>query len=310
MRLAFWKSPPPPPPPAPRRAAVPPEVLRNIRRIEIRVRRLVNTVFLGEYHTVFKGRGIEFAEVREYDPADDSRQIDWNVTARMGAPYVKKYQEERELSVFLVVDISGSGAFGSVRVKQEVAAEVCAVLAFAAIRNDDKVGLLTFTDAVETFLPPRKGRENVLRVVRELLAERSGDGKTDIGAALRYLGHLVKRRCVVFLVSDFQAEGYESALRVLARRHDVVAVTITDPRELTLPPVGLVALQDAETGEEVLVDAASPQVRRSFAEQAAARVEARTRLFRSVGVDHIDISTGRSYVQPLITFFKMRERRE
>lgn len=292
------------------RAAVPPDVLRNIRRIEIRVRRLINTHFLGEYHTVFRGRGIEFAEVREYDTSDDARMIDWNVTARMNAPYVRKYQEERELTAFLAVDVSRSGAFGSARLKQDVAAEVCAVLAFAAIRNDDKVGLLTFTDRVETFVPPRKGREHALRVVRELLAGRARGTQTDIGAALRFLGHVAKRRSVVFLVSDFFAEGYERDLKVVARRHDVVAVSITDPRELTLPPVGLVELQDAETGEQVLVDAASPAVRRAYADRAAARIEARARLFRTVGIDRIDIQTDRSYVEPLIAFFKARERRE
>lgn len=312
MRLAFWKSPTPPPAaaPAPSRAAVPPDVLRNIRRIEIRVRRLINTHFLGEYHTAFRGRGIEFAEVREYDPSDDARMIDWNVTARMNAPYVRKYQEERELTVFLAVDVSRSGAFGSARLKQDVAAEVCAVLAFAAIRNDDKVGLLTFTDGVETFLPPRKGREHALRVVRELLAGSARGTQTDIGAALRFLGHIAKRRSVVFLVSDFFAEGYERDLKVVAQRHDVVAVSITDPRELELPPAGLVELQDAETGEQVLVDAASPVVRRAYADRAAARLAERTRLFRRVGIDRIDVQTDRSYVEPLIAFFKARERRE
>jgi uncharacterized protein (DUF58 family) len=285
-------------------------VLRNIRRIEIRVRRLINTVFLGEYHTVFRGRGIEFAEVREYDQNDDARMIDWNVTARMNAPYVRKYQEERELTVFLAVDVSRSGQFGSTRLKQDVAAEVCAVLAFAAIRNDDKVGLLTFTDQVETFVPPRKGREHALRVVRELLAGRARGAHTDIAAAIKFLGHIAKRRCVIFLVSDFFADGYERDLRVLAKRHDVVAISITDPRELTLPPVGILELQDAETGEQVIVDAASPAVRRAFADRAEARVAERTRLFHAVGIDRIDVQTDRSYVEPLIAFFKARERRE
>ncbi|MBI4497934.1 MAG: DUF58 domain-containing protein [Chloroflexi bacterium] len=311
MRFAFWKAPASDPIPvvAPSRATVPPDVLRKVRRIEIRVRRLVNTVFLGEYHSVFRGQGIEFSEVREYAAGDDARLIDWNVTARMGYPYIKKYVEERELNVVLAVDISGSNAFGSERPKLEVAAEVCALLAFSAIRNNDKVGLLTFSDIIERFVPPRTGREHALRVVRELLLAAPQGRGTDIGAALGYLGHLLKRRSLILLVSDFLASGYETALRVLARRHDIVALTITDPRELTMPAVGLVELEDGETGQRVVLDTASPAVQAAYARRVREALDARDRLFQSTQVDRVDIRTNQSYVEPLIAFFEARARR-
>jgi uncharacterized protein (DUF58 family) len=245
---------------------IPQEILKKIRRIEIRTRRLVADVFSGEYHSVFKGRGIEFSEVREYLPGDDIRSIDWNVTARMGHPYVKKFEEEREMSIMFVVDASGSGAFGSAnRFKAELAAELCAVLAFSATRNNDRVGLVMFSDRIEKVVPPRKGRRHVLRVVRELLySEPEGTG-TDIPMALDYLANIVRRHAVVFLVSDFQTTGYDRALAVANRRYDLIAIDVSDPRERELPRVGLVELEDAETGERVVVDTGERRFVEGFA---------------------------------------------
>jgi len=271
---------------------------------------LVDAVFSGEYHSIFKGRGIEFAEVRAYQPGDDFRIIDWNVTARMGHPFVKLFDEERELTVMLMVDLSRSGAFGTVRqTKREMAAELCALLAFSAIKNNDRVGLIGFTDRIESFLPPKKGRKHVLRVIRELLYFLAEGVGTDIEGALQYLDRVTTRRCVVFLVSDFLAEGYDTSLRILNKRHDIVAVPITDPREMELPKVGLIHLEDAETGERQVVDTYDPEVRRRFGQIAAERREQRDRLFRSAYVDSVEVWTDTSYVEPLIRFFRMRARR-
>ena len=252
---------------------IPAEILRKVKRIEIRTRHLVNTVFSGEYHSVFKGQGVAFAEVREYQPGDDIRTIDWNVTARMGHPFVKVFDEERELTVMLMVDASASGDFGTVeQMKGEIGVELCALLAFSAIQNNDRVGLIIFTDEVEAFIPPKKGKKHVLRVIRELLYFRPTRRGTDIGAALDYLNRVTRRKSVVFLVSDFVASGYERALRVAGRRHDLVAVALQDPRETALPDVGIVELEDAETGEEILVDTSDPVVRDSFARLSMAAV--------------------------------------
>lgn len=287
-----------------------PELARKIRYLEIYTRKAVNDILAGEYHSVFRGRGIEFEEVREYTPGDDIRTIDWNVTARMGHPYVKRYVEERELTVLFLVDLSASGAFGSSdRFKNEVAAEVCALLAFSAIKNHDKVGLILFTGQVELYIPPKKGASHVLRLIGELLNFRPRDRRTDIGGALDFLGRVAHRRAVVFLVSDFWAGGYEGRLRIAAKRHDLIAVSVTDPREMELPEAGLVELEDAETGERVLVDCGSRQVRARWEALARAR-EARLReLFHSAGVDRIRVMTGRDTVRDLIGFFRMRERR-
>lgn len=295
---------------------IPKEILQKVRQIEIRTKHLVNDVFSGEYHSVFKGRGMEFAEVREYAPGDDIRTIDWNVTARMGRPYIKRFTEERELTLMLVVDASASGNFGSTvqpergpMMKGEIAVELCAVLAFAAIKNNDRVGLLIFTDQTERFVPPKKGRKHVLRVIRELLYTRPAHTRTDIAQALDYLNRIILlRRSIVFLVSDFLTTGYENALRIASRRHDVVAVTITDPRELDLPPVGLVELEDAETGEETLIDTYDEAWRRQYREQNIAAREERDRQFRLMGIDTIHIRTDRAYIDPLIQFFHERER--
>ncbi len=286
------------------------EIIRKIRHIEIRTRRLVNDVFSGEYHSVFKGRGMEFDEVREYVPGDSVRSIDWNVTARMGHPYVKRYVEERELTIVIVADISGSGQFGTrARLKQELAAELGAVLAFSAIQNQDNVGLLLFTDRVEKYVPPRKGNKHVLRVIRELLYfEPEGRG-TNITEALRYLNSLLKRRSIVFVVSDFLTSGYKKALNVTARRHDCIAVHISDPREAELPNAGLLALEDAETGEIRWVDTSDGMLRARYAQDWWRRQELREQMFRSISVDYINVSTDESYVEPLIAFFKRRAQR-
>lgn len=289
---------------------LPQELVRKIRHIEIRTRRLVNDVFAGEYHSIFKGRGIEFDEVREYVPGDEVRAINWNVTARMGWPYVNNYVEERELTVMLVVDASASGLFGTTAAtKREVITELCALLAFSAIRNQDRVGLLLFTDRVEKFIPPRKGRQHVLRVIRELLYFQPQGCGTDIAGALGYLNRILNRRAVVFLVSDFIADGYRKVLNVTGRRHDCIAVEVVDPRELALPNVGLLALEDAETGALQWVDTADPRFRQEYAERNTQRRAELARMLQAIEVDHVEIHTGQGYVDPLVAFFHKRARR-
>jgi uncharacterized protein (DUF58 family) len=270
----------------------------------------VNEVFSGEYHSVFKGRGMEFAEVREYMIGDDIRNIDWNVSARMGHPFVKVFDEERELTVMLMVDVSSSGNFGtSNQMKGEIAAELCALLAFSAIKNNDKVGLLIFSDKIEKFIPPRKGKQHVLRVIREILYFKPEDSQTDLNVALEYLSRVIRRRSIVFLISDFLAENYEKALQVANKKHDVIAVDIIDPREVELPNVGFIELEDAETGETVLVDTTSSGVRSNFFSRAQAGRSGREKFFKSIGVDNINIHTDQSYVEPITRFFRMRAKR-
>jgi uncharacterized protein (DUF58 family) len=290
---------------------IPKELAKKIRYIQIYTSKVVNDVLAGEYQSVFKGRGMEFDEVREYQVGDDVRSIDWNVTARSGKPFVKRFREERELTVMFLVDLSASGSFGSVKQpKNELAAEICALLAFAAIKNNDKVGLIAFTDHVEMFIPPKKGTRHVLRVIREILSFRPQRTRTDITRALDYLGRVQSRRAVVFLISDFQAEGFERSLRVLGRRHDVIAVAVTDPRERSLPDVGLLELEDAETGEVALIDTGSQAVRSQYAALALERAAKLNDLLGSTGIDQIRVETGRAYVRDLMTFFKNRERRK
>jgi uncharacterized protein (DUF58 family) len=288
----------------------PREVIRKVRRLEIRTRRLVDESLAGSYHSMFRGRGMEFDEVREYYPGDDVRTIDWNVSARMGHPFVKKFTEERELTVVLLVDVSGSAAFGTDEsTKMAMATEVAALLAFSAIRNNDRVGLLLFTDRVEGFLPPRKGREHALRVLREVLTVRPAGRGTRVGQALEFLQHVVRKRAVVFLISDFQDEGYERTLRVVARKHDVVAVSVTDPREFTLPDVGLVSVVDPETGAVGTLDAGSSAVRRAYAELAERFQVTLRGAMRRAGVDMLELSTGEPYELPMVRFFRERARR-
>jgi uncharacterized protein (DUF58 family) len=288
----------------------PREVIRRVRRLEIRTRKLVDESLAGSYHSMFRGRGMEFAGVREYIAGDDVRTIDWNVSARMGHPFVKKFTEERELTVVLLVDASGSGRFGTAAAtKMEVAAEVAALLAFSAIRNNDQVGLLLFTDRVERFLPPRKGREHALRVLREVLTVEPEGRATRIGEALEYLQHVVPKRAVVFLISDFQDVGYERTLRVVTQKHDVVAIAVRDPRESDLPPAGLVRVEDPETGSVTVIDAGSPRVRRAYAEMADRRRAELLRVVRGAGVDLLELSTAVPYEQPMVRFFRERARR-
>ena len=289
---------------------IPREILKKVRRVEITTRGLVNEVFSGEYHSVFKGRGMDFAEVREYQYGDDIRSIDWNVTARTGHPFVKVFEEERELTVMLVVDVSASGDFGTrERMKGEVAVEICALLAFSAIKNNDKVGLIIFSDRIEKFVPPRKGRAHVLRVLRELFYHRPEGRGTDIAGALEYLTHVVRRRAVAFLVSDFMSKGFEKPLSVAGRRHDLIAVRLGDRREESLPPVGYVEFEDAETGELFLVNTSDARFRAGFEERSAKARAGLERTLRRSRVDLIDIRTDESYVQPLMRFFKERESR-
>lgn len=297
-------------PVGPAKRPLPPDMLARIRRIEIRARRLVTGTFLGEYHSVFRGRGIEFSEVRQYEPGDDVRAIDWNVTARMGTPYVKKYVEERELTVLLVVDVSASSAFTSTGMtKRQLAAEVAAMLAFAAVGSNDRVGLVTFSDRVEQFVPPGKDRTHVLRIVRELLyAEPRGRG-TDVAAALSYATRVARRRAIVFVLSDFFDDGFERQMRAAAARHEMVALSLNDPRESELPDVGLLELEDAETGARVQLDTSDARVRAAYAGRAGERTARRRRAFAGAGVEEIALSTDRSYVEPLLRAFRARERR-
>jgi len=296
--------------PAPRPARISPEILKQVKRVELKTRGLVDALFSGEYRSVFKGQGMEFSEVREYIPGDEVRTIDWNVTARMNRPFVKRYIEERELTVVLALDISGSESFGTVsRFKSDVMTEFAAVIAMAAVRNNDRVGLIFFTDRVEHVVPPRKGKRHVLRIVRDLLAFVPKGKATDLRPALEYMQRTLRQHTVIFLVSDFQDEGYEHALKVLGRRHDIVAVTLNDPAEQTLPSVGLARMRDPETGEFLEVDTSDRRVRAAYAEHIAAELAGRRRVLRRSGVDEIELTTDGSVIEPLLKFFRTRETR-
>lgn len=289
---------------------VPPEVLRQVRLMELRTRGLVDSLFAGEYRSVFKGQGMEFAEVREYQSGDEVRSIDWNVTARMGRPFVKRYIEERELTVMLVVDLSGSERFGTEqRFKSEVVTELAAVLAMTAVRNNDRVGLLLYTDRVEHVVPPRKGRRHAMRVLRDVLGFRPLGRGTNTAVALEYLNRLLSHHTIVFVLSDFQDESMERPLKLLVQRHDVIAVTVTDPAERELPDIGLVRFEDPETGELVDVDTSDSAVREAYAEHTASRESARSRMLRRLAVDEVHVRTDAPYVEPLLQFFRARETR-
>lgn len=286
------------------------EQFRTVRKIQIRTSHLVSDLFAGQYQSAFKGRGMEFAEVRPYVPGDDVRTIDWNVTARTGEPHVKRFTEERELTVMLLVDTSLSTHFGTVRqLKSEMAAELAALFAFSAISNNDKVGLLLFSDRIELALRPKKGSRHVLRVLREVLSFQPTGRGTDLAGALSHLEQVSKRRCVVFVLSDFLDPSARLALKVASRRHDVIGVVLEDPADLTLPSVGIVRLEDAETGEELLLDTSDGAVRRAYAERATAQAGDRDRMLRSVDVDAIRVRTDRPYTEALLRFFRQRERR-
>jgi uncharacterized protein (DUF58 family) len=286
------------------------EILKKIRTLEIKTRGLVETAFAGDYHSVFKGRGMNFEDVREYQPGDEIRAIDWNVTARLGTAFVKKFTEERELTVMLIVDVSASGNFGSsAQSKRELAAEVACLLAFSAIRNNDKVGLILFSDRVELFIPPKKGRSHTLRLIREILFFQPEGRGTDPALALDYLNKIVTRRAVVFFISDFQAPDFSHALAVSGRRHDFIAVHIEDEREEVLPNVGIIALEDAETGEQIEINTADRATRKRFAELAEEKKAELGRTLRRNNIDGIALRTGKDYLPALRSFFKQRERR-
>ena len=288
---------------------IPKELFRKIRRIEIRTKGLVNNVFGGEYHSAFKGRGIEFSEVRPYQIGDDIRTIDWNVSARTGEAFVKIFEEEREQTLMLIVDVSASGEFGSsTKFKREIAAEISSVIGFSAIQNNDKVGLLLFSDRVELFVPPKKGRKHVLRLLRELFAHGSESPGTDLSVALNHVLQVLKRRSIVLIISDFFDAGFLKPLRVVARRHDAIAVHLLDPREQELPAMGLVDLTDAETGETIVVDTSDRRTRRTFAMHAGARQTEIAQLFRRIRMDYVPIRTDEGYVEPLVRFFRKRNR--
>jgi len=290
---------------------IPKEILKKVRHIEIRTTRLVNDLFGGEYQSVFKGQGIEFADVREYVPGDDVRTIDWNVTARSQQTYIKKFMEERELTVIFLVDMSGSQYFGTgQRLKSEVAAEITALLAFAAVQNHDKTGLLICTDTVEKFIPIKKGRMHVLRVVREILYYKPIGKLTKLSAAFENLHRFLTRSAVVFVISDYMDRDYKKSLKILSRKHDVVAVHLRDRREETMPNIGLVEMCDAETGETKLINSSNKKVREAFEREAAVRQQDLDKLFKQLCIDKVEISAEESYVEPLMKFFKLREKRQ
>jgi uncharacterized protein (DUF58 family) len=286
------------------------ELLKQVKQIEIRTRGVVNDVFSGEYHSVFKGRGMEFSEVREYNFGDDIRNIDWNVTARFGHPYIKIFEEERELTVMLLVDMSGSLVFGSVeKTKQQIAAELSAILAFSALKNNDKVGLILFTDRIEKFVPPRKGKSHSLRIIREVLSFEPQGKATNIRQALEYFNHTIKKKAIVFLISDYIDGGYDKILRIVGKKHDLIGIVLRDPREKSLPKAGLIKFSDAETGEIRYLDTSDNIVQKSILEENKQWTEYRRQLFLTSRLDSIDIETSGSYIKPLVDFFKLREKR-
>lgn len=295
------------------------EILKKVRQVEVRTNRLVNDTLAGNYHSVFKGRGMNFDEVREYVPGDDIRAIDWNVTARTGVPHIKKFTEERELTIMLMIDISGSGEFGSgPRSKREMMAELGSILAFSARRNNDRVGLILFSDFVELYIPPQKGRSHILRVIREILFFQPQGTKTDLFLPLDFINRVAKRRCVTFLISDFCLPGVfeetlgrlQPKLQITNRRHDLISMIVSDPREHQLPDVGWLTLEDAESGEQVEVNTSDPAIRRGYAELALSRQKSVRRAIRSAGLDLLDLSTDQPYLPALFNFFKSRQRRQ
>ena len=286
------------------------ELLKKVRKIEIKTRGLSNQIFSGEYHSAFKGRGMAFSEVREYMPGDDIRNIDWNVTARFNHPFVKVFEEEREMTVMLLVDISASGDFGtSKQFKRELITELCAVLSFSAIQNNDKIGIIFFTDKIEKFIPPKKGKSHILRIIRELIDFKPTSHGTDIGGALRYFTNMIKKRSISFLISDFMSDNYMDPLKIAARKHDLVAIRIFDQRETELPDIGLIRLQDAETGKLLWVDTSRRITRERYRLNWETRQKEMDNVFARSGVDQVKIATNQNYVQPLINLFKKREKR-
>ena len=283
------------------------DLLKKVRKIEIKTRGLTRQIFAGEYHSAFKGRGMTFSEVREYQYGDDIRSIDWNVTARFNHPFVKVFEEERELTVMLLIDVSASGDFGTQeQLKRSLITEIAAVLSFSAIENNDKIGVIMFSDRIEKFIPPKKGRKHILRIIRELLDFKPQSNGTDISESLRFLTNAIKKRCTAFLISDFRDKGYARSLQVANNKHDLAALHIFDQREMTLPAVGLIRVLDAETGKERWIDTSRSRVRESYAMKWESHVEMMKEIFTRAGVDHVSLQTGADYVKPLMRLFKKR----
>ncbi len=285
-------------------------LLKKVRKIEIKTRGLSNHIFAGEYNTAFKGKGMAFSEVREYQSGDDVRSIDWNVTARYNSPYIKIFEEEREMTVMLLVDVSGSGNFGTKQqFKREIATELSAVLAFSAIKNNDKVGVIFFSDIIEEFIPPKKGKSHILRIIRQILSFKPQNKKTNISQAIEYFNNVMKKRCICFILSDYISSSFEKPLRVASKKHDVVALKVSDKREKTIPNIGIVPFKDSETEKVILLDTSSKLVRETFQKKQKEKQSEIEKLFPRCGVDLININTGEDYVKPLINFFKNRDRR-
>jgi uncharacterized protein (DUF58 family) len=287
------------------------ELLKKVRKIEIKTRGVSRQLFAGEYHSVFKGRGMSFSEVREYQPGDDIRSIDWNVTARLNHPYVKVFEEERELTTMLMIDISGSSFFGAYKqFKNELITEMCAVLAFSAINNNDKVGVIFFTDKIEKFIPPKKGRSHILRIIRELVNLKPSSSGTDVGAAVTYLNNVLKKRCIVFVISDFMVGEYEQPLRIAGRKHDFIGIHVYDPREQAIPNVGMIRVKDAETGKLLWLDTSNITMRNAYIKHFRENYNYFKYTFLSSGADIISVSTTDNYIHELMAFFKRREKRK
>ncbi len=283
------------------------EIFKKVRKIEIITGRLVNDIFAGEYHSIFKGQGMEFLEVREYTIGDDIRSVDWNVSARMGSLYVKKHVEERELTVMLLIDMSSSSKFGTVNnLKSEIAVEISALLAFSAIKNNDKVGVIIFTDKIEKYIPPKKGRTHILRIIREILSFEPEHSQTDLNIALDYLNKVIKRKAIAFILSDFISPDFSKSLAISNKKHDVIALTLNDPREKEIKKSGFLFLEDAETGQQIIIETSNSLFRDKFKSQIQNSLELRQKLFNSINLDHIEIYTDKSYITSLVAFFKKR----
>ena len=286
------------------------DILKKVRKIEIKTKRLSNHIFAGEYHTAFKGKGMAFSEVREYQPVDDVRSIDWNVTARYNNAFVKVFEEEREMTVILLIDVSGSSDFGTqTQLKREVATEISAILAFSTINNNDKIGIIFFSDKVEKFIPPKKGKSHILRIIRELIVFKAESKKTDIKVALRYFNNVIKKRAVCFILSDFMDNDVSESLNIVKKKHDLIALRIHDEREQSIPNIGLIEFTDAESGENIMLDTGDRVKCREFKENYKEFVSTVKKNLQRSGVDHVDIETGKDYVLPLINFFKNRSRK-
>ena len=309
-KLLDWITSPAPPPLEETDNQLPSDLLKKVRAIQIKTSHLVNDLMIGEYVSAFKGRGMEFSQVREYQPGDDVRLIDWNVTARMNQPFIKEFKEERELTQMLLVDVSSSGDFGSTgKSKNEIAAEIASILAFSAIRNNDKVGLIVFSDKIEHTIPPKKGKAHIWNIIRTILNFSPVGRKTRLELPLEYLLHIQKRKSVAFLISDFQAENYNKTLKLARQKHDIIAISIIDPREQILPDVGLVALKDAESGETLIVDTHDADMAKKMKTRILAEQNERKRFFSSMGIDIINIHTDQPLIEPIIRYFKLREKK-